>query len=387
MEYSNCDMDATVQGPPERAVSLNQSATEIMVRLGLADRMVGTAYETDPVPDDIVDEYESIPLLTDGLLEHETLLQAQPDFVYSSFASFLTAENAGEREELHELGVPTYLTEFDCTYHAAVDGGATFEMLYDEIAQIAEIFDVTAAGEELVAEQQATVADGLATGESIAGSPELSLVLLDGGIVIDAVGRGPRRTAADVTEMLGATNAFSDASTKWPEVSWDQVASCGRMIVLADLTRGYPGDTRRRRSSSSPATRSPRRWKQCVRSSSSWFLVNTWIPRSTACRRFRPSPTAWWNWGSPDERRSGEHRRRGSSRKTSRGSSRAGTISRRRTSRIARNGSRSCSTCSRTRWRALRASTATAPVSSWSISPAGPVVFHVECSIDFPVSI
>ncbi|MGO1630052.1 MAG: ABC transporter substrate-binding protein [Microbacterium sp.] len=244
LEYSNCDMDVTVESPPERAVSLNQSATEIMVRLGLADRMVGTAYETDPVPDDIVDEYESIPLLTDGLLEHETLLQAQPDFVYSSFASFLTAENAGEREELHELGVPTYLTEFDCTYHAAVDGGATYEMLYDEIAQIAEIFDVTAAGEELVSEQQATVADGMETAEGITGSPELVWFYSTAASSSTPSVAGPGGLPQTVTEMLGATNAFSDASTKWPEVSWDEVAARQPdVIVLADLTRGYPGDT------------------------------------------------------------------------------------------------------------------------------------------------
>ncbi len=44
--------------------------------------------------------------------------------------------------------------------------------------------------------------------------------------------------------MLGAENVFADAATKWPEVSWDEVAAREPdVIVLADLTRGYPGDT------------------------------------------------------------------------------------------------------------------------------------------------
>lgn len=244
LTLENCDTEVTVAEAPSRAVSLNQSATEIMIRLGLADRMVGTAYQTDPVPDDIADEYASIPLLTDGLLTHEGLLEAQPDFVYSSFASFLTAENAGERDELHELGVPTYLTEFDCAYHEAVAGGATFDMFFDEITDIAEIFDVPAAGERLVEEQRATLDDGLATAERISGAPTLAWFYSTASSESTPSVAGPGGLPQTVTEMLGAENLFDDAATKWPEVSWDEVA--GRnpdVIVLADLTRGYPGDT------------------------------------------------------------------------------------------------------------------------------------------------
>lgn len=244
LNIQNCDTKVTVEQAPERAVSLNQSATEIMVQLGLADRMAGTSYETDPVPSDIADAYESIPLLTDGLLKHETLLEAQPDFVYSSFASFLTAENAGERAELHELGVPTYLSEFDCTYHEAVEGGATFEMLFDEIETIARIFDVPDAGEELVAEQRAVVDEGLQAAEQIEGTPSLVWFYSTASSSATPSVAGPGGLPQTVTEMLGAENAFSDASTKWPEVSWDEVAERDPdVLVLADLSRGYPGDT------------------------------------------------------------------------------------------------------------------------------------------------
>lgn len=244
LEYRNCGMDMTIERAPARAVSLNQSATEIMVRLGLADRMAGTAYETDPVPEEFADEYASVPLLTDGLLSHETLLQTQPDFVYSSFASFLTAENAGERDELQELGVPTYLTEFDCTYHEAVEGGATFEMLFDEIRQIAAIFDVEEAGERLVSDQQATIDAGMQTAEGITGSPELVWFYSTAASSSTPSVAGPGGLPQTVTEMIGAANAFGDAKTKWPEASWDEVAAREPdAIVIADLTRGYPGDT------------------------------------------------------------------------------------------------------------------------------------------------
>ncbi|WP_229663061.1 ABC transporter substrate-binding protein [Microbacterium album] len=243
LEYDNCGLTVSVADPPERVVSLNQSATELLIRLGAAERVVGTAYQTDPVPDDIRAAYESIPLLTDGILTHEGLLEAQPDFVYSSYASFLTADNAGERAELHSLGVPTYLTEFDCIYHAAVDE-ASFALLNEEIRDIAHILDVAPAGEELVAEQEATVRQGLDVAEAIEGEPSVVWFYSTAASAATPSVAGPGGLPQHVSELLGLRNLFDDAANKWPEVSWDEVAARDpEFIVLADLTRGYPGDT------------------------------------------------------------------------------------------------------------------------------------------------
>ncbi|WP_205879398.1 ABC transporter substrate-binding protein [Leucobacter triazinivorans] len=240
----NCGTTVEIESPPQRAVSLNQSATEILIALGVEDRVVGTAYQNQHVADDIAEAYESIPLLSDGILKHETLLEAQPDFVYSSFASFLTAENAGERSELHDLGVPTYLTEFDCTYHAAVEGGATFEMLFAEIETVAGIFGVPEAGAQVVADQQRIIAEGLETAERIEGTPKLVWFYSTAASAATPSVAGPGGLPQTVTEMLGAENLFADAETKWPEVSWDEIAQRQPdAIILGDLTRGYPGDT------------------------------------------------------------------------------------------------------------------------------------------------
>lgn len=244
LTLENCDTEVTIEQAPERAVSLNQSSTEVLLHLGLAERVAGTSYETDPVSSDMAEAYESVPLLTDGVLKHETLLETQPDFVYSSFASFLTADNAGERAELHDLGVPTYLSEFDCTYHQAVEGGATFEMLFEEMKTVARIFDVPEAGQELVERQQTVVDEGLEIAEQIDGTPSLVWFYSTAASSATPSVAGPGGLPQTVTEMLGAENAFSDASTKWPEVSWDEIAARNPdVIVIADLARGYPGDT------------------------------------------------------------------------------------------------------------------------------------------------
>ncbi|RLP73708.1 ABC transporter substrate-binding protein [Mycetocola tolaasinivorans] len=243
LTLTNCGTDVTYPAAPSRAVTLNQSAAEILVKLGVTPRIAGTGYEIDTVPTELEKDYSSIPQLSGPgqNITHEGLLGAQPDFVYSSFASFFTAENTGERAELHRLGVPTYLTEFDCTFHSKV-AGASFDMLFNEYRDLAKIFDVQPAGDALIAEQKAVVDAGVATSKKLTSSPRVMWFYstYDGA----PYAAGPGGLPQHITDILGATNVFADASTKWPEVSWDEVAARNPdVIILADLTRGKPGDT------------------------------------------------------------------------------------------------------------------------------------------------
>lgn len=117
-------------------------------------------------------------------------------------------------------------------------------MLFDEIETISQIFDVTDAGAEVVAAQRAVVDEGLEIAKQIGGTPKLVWLYSTAASAATPSVAGPGGLPQTVTEMLGAENLFADAQTKWPEVSWDEVAVRNPdAIVLADLTRGYPGDT------------------------------------------------------------------------------------------------------------------------------------------------
>lgn len=49
LTIENCGVSVRFDGPPQRAVSLYQASTEILLSLGLADQMVGTSTWFDPV--------------------------------------------------------------------------------------------------------------------------------------------------------------------------------------------------------------------------------------------------------------------------------------------------------------------------------------------------
>ena len=47
----NCGTPVTLDAPPERVVTIKSTSTEMLLALGLGDRIVGTAFSDGPVPE------------------------------------------------------------------------------------------------------------------------------------------------------------------------------------------------------------------------------------------------------------------------------------------------------------------------------------------------
>ena len=156
----NCGEQVTVEETPERIVSLNQGSTEILLALGLGEKIVGTATWTDPVLEEFAEQNATIPRLADNEPSLESVLDTEPDFVTASFRNTLGEGGVAEREQFHELGVGTYLSPADCVGKVADSGDGeretpfTEDLLFREITELAQIMDVEEAGEELIADLQ-----------------------------------------------------------------------------------------------------------------------------------------------------------------------------------------------------------------------------------------
>jgi iron complex transport system substrate-binding protein len=237
----NCGHEVTLESAPRRAVSLNQGTTEILLSLGLADRMAATATWTDPVMKGLEKANASVPRLADDNPSFEKVLDARPDFVTASFVSTLGQGGVATREQFEKLGVPTYVSPADCAAGKDNDSGGdgsrsaplTLEAVYGEIRDLARAFGVRQRGEELVARLEARVrkaTDGLdASGTSLmywfanSQSPYLA---------------GCCGAPGAITRAVGARNAFSDTHDEWPQINWETVADRDPdVLVLGDLTR------------------------------------------------------------------------------------------------------------------------------------------------------
>ncbi|PZE59752.1 ABC transporter substrate-binding protein [Curtobacterium sp. MCPF17_001] len=238
---TSCGMQLTVPAPPERAVTLEQGATEVMLALGLQDRMVGTSYLTDAVAPEWRSAYDDVPVLAEQYPSTEQLREANPDFVYSMRASAFASDAAGSRQELIDLGVPAYLSANDCEDPVLVPDEVGFDAILDEVTDVARVFDVEQRGRDVVAEQRDTL-ERLTAAASDTGAP--SVVWLYSSVNGAPVVAGANGLADTMGRVAGATNAFDDLDAQWSETSWDEIAQRDPdVIVVADLSRGLPGDS------------------------------------------------------------------------------------------------------------------------------------------------
>lgn len=239
LTLTNCGREITLEAPPERVVSLNQGSTEILLSLGLADRMAGTATWTDPVLDSLAADNEAVPRLAENAPSYERVLEAEPDFVTASFISTLGEGGVTTPEDLEKLGVGSYLSPAECLKDNEGDDDGTrhdaleIDTIFQEITDLARIFGVPERGEELVAD----LTKRLETARTEEPAGEVSAMYWfansESPYLAGCCG-GP----GIIGRALGVENVFDDTTDEWPQINWETVAERNPdVIVLGDLTR------------------------------------------------------------------------------------------------------------------------------------------------------
>ena len=221
------------------------AARGLRVRLGLEDRIVGTASWTDPVLGSLAEVNEDVPRLADDAPTYEVLLGADPDFVTASFGRHYDDGGVVTRERLGETGIGSYFSPTDCDNGRSVNGGSTrttpltVDALYQEIRELAEIFDVADRGERLVAELQEHAAAAIEDVDF--GGRTVMFWFADTKTPYIAGGLGSASLLATTT---GMENVFQDTADDWPAVGWESVVEADPdILVLGDLQRDrFPGD-------------------------------------------------------------------------------------------------------------------------------------------------
>ncbi|WEH43918.1 ABC transporter substrate-binding protein [Streptomyces sp. AM 2-1-1] len=236
----NCGRTVTVAAAPHHAVSLNQGSTEILLSLGLADRLAATATWTDPVMKGLEKANAGVPRLSDNAPSSEKVLEREPDFVSASFESTLGKGGVAPREQFEDLGVPTYVSPADCTGKdnsgdgdGARSASLTLDSVYTEIRDLAAVFGVRERGEALVAGLRDRVTKATA-GIDASGTTLLYWFANSQAPYMAGCCGAP----GIITTALGAENVFDDTHEEWPQINWETVADRDPdVLVIGDLTR------------------------------------------------------------------------------------------------------------------------------------------------------
>ena len=235
----NCGSRVTLAQRPQRIVSLNQSSTEILLALGAAPQMAGTATWTDPVLPGLAQANSGVPRLADNNPSLEVVLGKEPDLVTASFQNTLDKGGVADRATFDKVGVPTYMSPSECV-KASTDGGdgarnAPLEMstIEQEVTELGRIVEAP----EKAAEVNADLERRIAAVSASKARPGTKVVYWFANAEQPYVAGGYGAPGI-ISRQLGLTNVYADVKDEWPQVGWEDFAAKDPdVIVLGDLTR------------------------------------------------------------------------------------------------------------------------------------------------------
>ncbi len=248
----NCGETITFEKAPGRVVSIGQSSTEILYSLGLADKVVGTAVWFGPVMPAYADADAKIKRLASNDPSFESVLAQKPDLVTAQYEWHVGPKGSvATRQQFHDLKIPSYVSPSDCVAKDNSAGGDgvrkelfSMSLLYQEISELAAIFDVADRGEKLIAELKAREAKAIAAvGDAKAKGLTMVFWFSSPEVKGDAYIAGKNGTPAYIMSALGAKNVLA-TEEEWPLVSWETIAGANpQVIVLAKMDRRrFPAD-------------------------------------------------------------------------------------------------------------------------------------------------
>lgn len=229
VSVQSCNRTVTFNAPPARAISNDVNLTEMMLVLGLRDRMVGytgiSGWKTlDPEMRAGVAE---LPELSAKYPTKEVLAAAEPDFFFAGWNYGMKVGGEVTPETLAPLGIKTYELTESCI-HLGPRPRASMEDMYTDILNLGRIFGVSDRAEALVAGWKADLAR-LTAGVDRSTPPRV--------FVYDSGEKAPFTAGAHampsaLIEAAGGRNIMDDLEKSWAEIGWETVVERNPEVIV-----------------------------------------------------------------------------------------------------------------------------------------------------------
>lgn len=132
-------VEMTYEKAPERVLSTQLSMTELLIELGLKDRIVSVFDNDNALKGEIADEVASLPSLGDKKsVSKESILALEPDLILGKGPLMFTDTSIGTVQSYQELGIPVY------TELASASIDQSLYNIVEDVRNIGKIFDVQA---------------------------------------------------------------------------------------------------------------------------------------------------------------------------------------------------------------------------------------------------
>ncbi|KTS26733.1 MULTISPECIES: ABC transporter substrate-binding protein [Pantoea] len=245
LTIENCGQKETFTKAPARVVALGQNTAEIMLLLGLQDKMVASAFWPTKVLPELAEKNAKVPVLTVEIPTLESILAKNPDFVAAQIQLLMgPSSKVAKREDFESVGINTYLSPGMCATKqntGDIYGSRStlwnMAYVYEEIADFAKIFNVEDRGQQVINDfkkRESALRKAFPKGKK-----DLSFVFWfsSSSPTADAYVGGKNGASGFIADLLGGHNAIT-TETEWPTVSWESIIAANPdVIVVTSLDR------------------------------------------------------------------------------------------------------------------------------------------------------
>jgi iron complex transport system substrate-binding protein len=223
----NCGRTLTFDKAPERVLTTYQNVTEILVALGLENKIVAvTDRLTYPPLPQQAEVMENLNYLNTNPnqagVAREVSLSQEPDFVFSAYFTydFNTAQGFASVEDFESIGAQVYGISTECAEDAST---ITIESIYQDILNLGKIFGIETKAQKLVNDMQTRIA---AVQEKVASLPPAKTIMFDLYQILEApLGVYGSGLNADMIRLAGGENVFGQEPQTYLQVSAETIAA------------------------------------------------------------------------------------------------------------------------------------------------------------------
>ena len=229
VSVNSCNRTVSFDSPPQRAISNDVNLTEMMLVLGLSDKMVGytgiSGWKT--LDEEMRLGVKQLPELSPKYPTKEVLVGADADFFFAGWNYGMKVGGEVTPETLKPFGINVYELTESCI-HIMSKKKASMDDMYNDLLNLGRIFQIENRAKKIVDAYRTDLNNFTQKLEPIAAK---KVFIYDSGEDTPfTAGRYAMPTA--LIEAAGGINIMDDFQKSWGTVTWEEVIDRNPEIVV-----------------------------------------------------------------------------------------------------------------------------------------------------------
>ena len=228
-KVKSCDREVIFDSPPKRAISNDVNLTEMMLVLGLTDRMVGYTGISgwNKLDAKMREGVDALPELSKKYPSKEVLVGADADFFFAGWNYGMKVGGEVTPETLEPFGIKVYELTESCT-HIMEKDKASIDDMYNDLLNLGRIFGVEEKANSLVDGYRLELSKET---KNLKSENPLRVFVYDSGEDAPFTA-GLYAMPTALIEAAGGTNIMDDFKKSWGTVTWEEVIDRNPEVIV-----------------------------------------------------------------------------------------------------------------------------------------------------------